>query len=78
MGIRYDLVCGVTNNMSLQVVASSCTAGSCPTIYRTDSGSVVVQGYFVPAERTGVEVPDGEMLVEIPAELLAEAHRAIS
>jgi hypothetical protein len=68
----------MTENLSLTVLANRCSAGACPTIYRTDTGSVVVQGYVVPAAQAGVEVPDGEMLVEIPAELLAEALRNIS
>jgi hypothetical protein len=68
----------VTKTTPLQVVASSCTAGSCPTIYRTESGSVVIQGYVMTPAQAGIEVPDGEMLVEIPAELLSEALRAIS
>ena len=63
-------------DMGLQVVASSCNAGSCPTIYRTDHGTLMVQGYLV-TKQTGVDLPDGEMLVEIPVELLAEAARAM-
>ena len=60
----------------LQVVANLCSGGSCPTIYRTDQGTLVVQGYKV-ADGIGVDVPDGEALVEIPFELLAEAVRAV-
>lgn len=64
--------------LSLQVIAGRCSSGACPTIYRTDSGTLVVQGRIVPGERTGFDVPDGETLVEIPAELLAEALRNLS
>jgi hypothetical protein len=64
------------SKMGLHVVASSCSAGSCPTIYRTDHGTLLVQGYMI-TEQTGVELPHGEMLVEIPVELLAEAARAV-
>jgi hypothetical protein len=64
--------------LSLQMIAGRCSSGACPTIYRTESGTVVVQGRIVRRERTGVEVPDGETLVEIPAELLAEALRSLS
>jgi hypothetical protein len=62
---------------ALQAIANRCAAGSCPTIYRTDSdaASVVVQGFIVPAEHSGVDVPEGEALVEIPVELLTEAMR---
>lgn len=59
--------------LSLRPIANKCTAATCPTIYVTDKGTVVVQGYTVPAERTGLTVDDGETLVEIPLELLAEA-----
>ncbi|PWK48077.1 hypothetical protein BC793_106104 [Actinoplanes xinjiangensis] len=33
----------------------------------------MVQGYTISANRTGVDVADGETLVEIPLELLTEA-----
>jgi hypothetical protein len=52
----------------------SCYGGSCPTIYDTDRGTVVVQGWKVTD--ADVEVPDGETLVEIPAELLRSAGNA--
>ncbi|WIM94254.1 hypothetical protein ACTOB_006268 [Actinoplanes oblitus] len=64
--------------LSLQVVANRCSAGSCPTIYRTDSGRYVVQGFTVSAERAGIDLPEGEMLVEIPAELLREVLGSLS
>jgi hypothetical protein len=65
---------------SLQAIANLCTAGSCPTIYRSgpDAGSVVVQGFVVQAQQSGIDVPEGEALVEIPVELLAEAIRNLS
>jgi hypothetical protein len=62
--------------LDLKVVANLCSGGACPTIYQTDRGTLVVQGYTV-AERTGVDLPAGEMLVEIPLELLAEAARTV-
>lgn len=57
------------------VANSKCNSGACPTVYVSGSGSLVVQGYVVSPERAGIELPEGEMLVEIPAELLAEAVR---
>jgi hypothetical protein len=51
------------------LVISLCGGGSCPTIYRTDRGTVLVQGDVA----TGVTVADGEALVEIPEELLLKA-----
>ena len=66
----------------LRPIANRCQAGNCPTVYVTGSGSnpgtVVVQGYVVSAEQAGLDVPDGEMLVEIPFDLLTEAARQLS
>jgi hypothetical protein len=47
-------------------------------VYRTDRGTLVVQGYEVPASTVGVEVPEGEQLVEIPADLLRKAVNAMA
>lgn len=47
-----------------------CEGGTCPTVYATDRGTYVVQGAIV-VDPEGVTVPDGETLVEVPAELLA-------
>jgi hypothetical protein len=50
-----------------------CGGDDCPNIYRTASGSFIVQGdtssAFAPAE--------GEALVEIPEAILREAVRAL-
>jgi hypothetical protein len=62
----------------LRAVANMCSAGSCPTVYETGSGTLVVQGFAVTAESAGIDVPEGEMLVEIPVGLLAEAVRNLS
>jgi hypothetical protein len=58
------------------VIANFCASGSCPTIYRTDRGTLLVQGYTV-ADGSGITLADGEVVVEIPVELLAEAARAV-
>jgi hypothetical protein len=48
-------------------------------VYATEADSdVVVQGYVVSSGRVGVKVPDGETLVLVPIELLAEAVRSLS
>jgi hypothetical protein len=60
----------------LTFVTKVCGGGSCPTVYRTDRDTFVVQGYVVAPETAGVDVPAGEQLVEIPMALLAEAYRA--
>jgi hypothetical protein len=46
-----------------------CKGGSCPTIYETEDGNIVVQGYII-TEQTGVDVPDGETLVELPKDFV--------
>jgi len=65
------------DTMSLTAIASSCTTGTCPTVYQSDKGTVVVQGYDVSPESAGLDVPLGERLVEIPADLLREAALAL-
>ncbi|MCM4079010.1 hypothetical protein [Paractinoplanes hotanensis] len=62
--------------MILKEIAASCTGGSCPTVYRTDRGTVLVQGYAVTSSQAGIDLPPGELLVEVPADLLAAAVRA--
>jgi hypothetical protein len=49
---------------------AGCEAGTCPTVYATDRGTIVVQGAIV-TDAQGVNVPSGETLVEVPRELLA-------
>jgi hypothetical protein len=53
-----------------------CGGGGCPTVYRTSRNTFVVQGYTVTAETAGVDLPAGEQLVEIPAELFDAAVKA--
>jgi hypothetical protein len=60
----------------LEVIANRCASGACPTIYHTDRGTVVVQGYVL-ADNAGIAVPEGEAVVEIPVELLADAARSL-
>ena len=37
-------------SVTLRVIAGRCSGGECPTIYRTDRGTLIVQGYaFDPA-----------------------------
>jgi hypothetical protein len=50
-----------------------CNKNDCPNVYRTASGSFVVQGDV----STAFTAPDGEGLVEIPEEILREAFRAL-
>jgi hypothetical protein len=63
--------------MQLKRLAGGCFDGTCPTLYETDRGTIVVQGHIVnhtDVSNSDVVLGDGEALVEIPAELLARAH----
>lgn len=58
-------------------VDSDCKNGNCPSVYRTDRGTIVVQGYTVDSELAeGLTIPPGESLVEIPLDVLKDAVRA--
>lgn len=59
-------------------IAGMCATGSCPTVYQTDEGALVVQGYVVPGGVAGVDLPEGESFVEIPLELLLDVARRMS
>ena len=60
-----------------RMAGSGCQGTSCPTIYRTDRGTIVVQGYVV-TDAEDMAVPAGEGIVEIPASLLDELVRAVA
>jgi hypothetical protein len=51
---------------------ANCRNGDCPTVYRTNRGTIAVQG-----ERLAHSTPDHEAIVEIPVEVLLEAVRAL-
>lgn len=51
----------------------NCDDDDCPNVYRTATGSIVVQGSVSDAFRA----PEGEALVEIPESVLKEAVRAL-
>ena len=50
-----------------------CNQNDCPNVYRTASGSIIVQGDLSEAFKP----PQGEALVEIPESVLREAVRAL-
>lgn len=64
--------------MRLTRIAGSCPDGNtCPTVYETDRGTVVVQGYKLDDDELAqMDVPDRETAVEIPVALLEEVARA--
>jgi hypothetical protein len=64
--------------LALRLIATSCSSATCPTIYESDRGTLIIQGYTVSPASADVEVPDGERLVEIPMDLLAEAARRLA
>jgi hypothetical protein len=64
----------VQTGPALELLTTLCGGGSCPTVYRTNRGTLVVQGYLVKDH--GVDLPANEQLVEIPADLLNAAIRA--
>jgi hypothetical protein len=59
--------------MRLRFLGSDSQDGECPTLYATDRGTYVVQGWTVTdpeALRDLRDVLEGESFVEIPRELL--------
>ncbi|MDT3441803.1 MULTISPECIES: hypothetical protein [Pseudofrankia] len=56
------------------LAATACAAANCPTVFSAADGSLVVQGYVVPAQ---ADVPAGEARVRIPRELLLQAAREL-
>jgi hypothetical protein len=52
---------------------AGCSGGTCPTVYATDRGTVVVQGERVtdPDALAAMRLPEHETAVEVPASLLA-------
>jgi hypothetical protein len=66
------------SGLALEHVVTLCGAGTCPTVYKTNRGTLIIQGYSVAGQDAGVDLPAGEMLVEIPADLLAQAARAVA
>lgn len=61
--------------MKLTRVGGNCPDNNtCPTIFKTDRGTVVVQGYTVADGEAlaQLNLPAGEQAVEIPTSLLRE------
>lgn len=63
--------------MKLTELDSSCDYGPCPTIYATDTGELVVQGFKVddPEALATMRLPDTETAVRIPIGLLMKVAR---
>ena len=58
--------------MKVTFLGTGSQDGSCPSVYATDRGTWVIQGYRVAdAEALSMmDIPSHETVVEIPAELL--------
>lgn len=63
--------------MKVRRIAGTCHDGACPTIYASETGSVVVQGYTVD-HAEGLTLAEGEHAVEIPADLLRVALEGLA
>ncbi|MEU3567758.1 hypothetical protein AB0E96_04885 [Kitasatospora sp. NPDC036755] len=63
--------------MKLTELDSSCDNGPCPTIYATDTGELVVQGFRVedPEALATMRLPEAETAVRIPIDLLVRVAR---
>ncbi|MFB7784354.1 hypothetical protein ACFC1D_16810 [Streptomyces vinaceus] len=59
--------------MRLTKLATICENGDCPTLYATDRGTLIVQGGVATGH--GLDLPEGEALVEIPMDLIRKAIR---
>lgn len=58
--------------MKLTFLGTSSADGDCPSVYTTDRGTYVIQGWKVAdaAALDQLDIPDHETVVEIPAALL--------
>lgn len=61
--------------LALEPLTKDCGGGTCPTVYRSNRNTFVIQGYPVDGARAGIDLPVGELLVEVPVELVTEALR---
>lgn len=63
--------------MELTFLGTTSGGGQCPTLYATDQGSYIVQGWIVTDATILVRlrIPDDETCVEVPAHLLAFLER---
>jgi hypothetical protein len=55
-----------------RIAGGNCGRDDCPTVFTTDRGTVVIQGYDVDRK-----TPAGESIVEIPLDVLKEAVGAL-
>ena len=54
-----------------KIFDSGCGDGNCPTIYQTDRGTLLMQGYVLSTEeKTKLNIAENEDIVEIPSDFL--------
>lgn len=58
--------------MKVRRVSADCQGGNCPTVYLSDRGTVVFQGYTV-ASAEGMTLAEGEQAVELPLDVVRSA-----
>ncbi|MBV1852029.1 hypothetical protein [Catellatospora tritici] len=65
--------------MQLTFIRKTALSGdtNCPSLYQTDRGTFVVQGWRVtdPEALSQLDIPAHETVVEVPADVLAELIR---
>lgn len=64
----------MNDNRYMQVLAASnCSGRNCPTIYRKDDETIIVQGYRAD-ELFLTKLPEGEQAVAIPISLIKQLN----
>ncbi|MEU9193883.1 hypothetical protein [Streptomyces hundungensis] len=63
--------------MAARRLVGECEGGTCATVYALDgTGDLLVQGYKpTEAETAGIDVPAGESVVRIPADIIERYAR---
>lgn len=60
--------------MKIRFLSTSSNGGSCPTLYETDSGDIIVQGYTLTDAEALSQLRDvlpGESFVVVPRSLMS-------
>ncbi|MEU9098293.1 hypothetical protein [Streptomyces sp. NPDC048361] len=63
--------------MKLRFLGKNSKVGDCPTLYATDRGTYLVQGWkVIPGDpRLRLDIPEGKTAVEVPAELFEHLEK---
>lgn len=58
--------------MQLRFLGKETEGGNSPTLWATDDGQYVIQGFTLDADALGQvgTVPDGELVIRVPRELM--------